>query len=560
MTRPDAVPSRAWWRRLLRWTLQRAWVHALLLLAVALFLYPLLWMALTSVKTDEELAELSPMPSLPAFRAASPYVREARGPEQPAGVPDAVWARLGPELELEAGSFVLPLLPDVVGVEHGEWARASGMALARTVAARLPEGAWRDEATALEVFQGSLMTDMAREAVRERLARFEIQGITLRTDDARIVRLAGGPSLASTLVVASGEATLLPTDSGTRVAYRFDDGRVPLELTMPVTLPEGVAPDRLHKLMVSIRSDDSWHRLSAELVLGGVRYRAIEHAPLAMHREIAVTFQPPSFDDQTYKARTWQRMERVPADASLGNRLVLRLEPSSTARALYEKAAANYRRAFRSVPFWTYLGNSLALVALTVIGSLFSSAFVGYAFARLRWPGRSIALVVLLATMMLPPQVTMVPTFLVFRELGWYNTLNPLWIGAWLGNAFFIFLMIQHLKTIPKELEEAARIDGLNTLQTWWYIIVPQLKPILAAIAIMSFLGAWNEFLGPLVYLRDQSRFPLSLGLFGMKVDTGSDFSMMMAANLLMTLPAILVFFCFQRYFIQGLTVTGMKG
>jgi ABC-type glycerol-3-phosphate transport system permease component len=237
----------------------------------------------------------------------------------------------------------------------------------------------------------------------------------------------------------------------------------------------------------------------------------------------------------------------------------IRIEPSSTVRGLYEKAARNYARAFQSVPFWTYVGNSVLLVALVVVGSLFSSAFVAYAFARLNWPGRSAALIVLLSTMMLPGQVTMIPSFLIFRELGWYNTLNPLWIGAWLGNAFFIFLMIQQLKTVPKELEEAARIDGLNALRIWWYIIVPQVRPILAAISIMSFLGAWNEFMGPLIYLRDQSRFPLGLGLFGMRVDQGGDFGMMMAGNLLMTLPAILVFFFFQRYFIQGMTVTGMK-
>jgi len=151
-------------------------------------------------------------------------------------------------------------------------------------------------------------------------------------------------------------------------------------------------------------------------------------------------------------------------------------------------------------------------------------------------------------------------SFLVWRGLGWYNTLNPLWVPAWFGSAFFIFLMIQHMKTIPRELEEAARIDGLGIVQTWWYVIVPQLKPTLAAIAIMSFLGAWNEFMGPLIYLRDQARFPLSLGLFGMRLDQGADWSMLMAANMLMTLPSIVVFFGFQRYFIEGLTVTGIKG
>jgi multiple sugar transport system permease protein len=272
-------------------------------------------------------------------------------------------------------------------------------------------------------------------------------------------------------------------------------------------------------------------------------------------------FQPPTFDDTTMRARTWVPLKADgPSERARNARLEVVLEPSSTLGAVFAKIANNYRRAFDSVPFVRYVGNSLLLVVLSMIGFLFSSAFVGYAFARLSWPGRSVALVLLLSTMMVPPQVTMIPSFLIWRGIGWYDTLYPLWVPAWFGSAFFIFLMVQHMKTIPKELEEAARIDGLGIVATWWYIIVPQLKPTLAAIAIMSFLGTWNEFMGPLVYLRDQAKFPLSLGLFGMRVDQGADWSMLMAANMLMTLPSVLVFFGFQRYFIEGMTVTGMKG
>jgi len=275
----------------------------------------------------------------------------------------------------------------------------------------------------------------------------------------------------------------------------------------------------------------------------------------------SMSFQPPTFDDTTVRARTWVPMRADGAsDRTRNARLTLVLSPSSTFRAVTAKVQRNYLRAFDSVPFFQYVGNSLLLVGLTIAGALFSSAFVAYAFARLAWPGRGLALVLLLSTMMVPSQVTMIPSFLIWRRLGWYNTLNPLWVPAWFGSAFFIFLMIQHMKTIPRELEEAARIDGLGIVQTWWYVIVPQLKPTLAAIAIMSFLGAWNEFMGPLIYLRDQSKFPLSLGLFGMRLDSGADWSMLMAANMLMTLPSIVVFFGFQRYFIEGLTVSGMKG
>jgi multiple sugar transport system permease protein len=314
-------------------------------------------------------------------------------------------------------------------------------------------------------------------------------------------------------------------------------------------------------VFVAFRPDDSWHGLTATLDVGGTHWTSTRTTYLAQNRALSVSFQPPSFDDTTLRARTWVLLQDSgPSPRKRDARLELTLAPSSTATAMFAKVTRNYRRAFDSVPFLQYVGNSVLLVALSMAGFLFSSAFVAYAFARLSWPGRSVALVLLLSTMMIPSQVTMVPSFLVWKRLGWYDTLNPLWVPAWFGSAFFIFLMIQHMKTIPKELEEAARIDGLGIIKTWWYVIVPQLRPTLAAIAIMSFMGTWNEFMGPLIYLRDQTKFPLSLGLFGMRVDQAADWSMLMAANMLMTIPSIIVFFAFQRYFIEGMTATGMKG
>jgi multiple sugar transport system permease protein len=250
-----------------------------------------------------------------------------------------------------------------------------------------------------------------------------------------------------------------------------------------------------------------------------------------------------------------------PSDATLR----LTITPSSALQANWGKIIRNYGRAFKAVPFWCYIGNSIMLVALCTLGSLFSASFVAYAFARLNWPGRSVAFMLLLSTMMLPHQVTMIPGFMIWRAVHWYNTLNPLWVPAFFGSAFFIFLMTQHMRTIPKELEEAARIDGLNALQSWYYIILPNVTPTLAAIAILSFMGSWNEFMGPLIYLRDQTKFPLSLGLYGLgllRLDSGADYSwsVVMAGNMLMTIPVIVVFFLFQRYFVQGMTMTGMKG
>jgi ABC-type glycerol-3-phosphate transport system permease component len=164
--------------------------------------------------------------------------------------------------------------------------------------------------------------------------------------------------------------------------------------------------------------------------------------------------------------------------------------------------------------------------------------------------------------MMLPAQVTMIPVFLIFRSMGWYNTLMPLWVPAFFagaGGAFFIFLLRQFMKAVPRELEEAALIDGCTWFGIYWRIMLPLLRPALAAVAIFTFMGVWNEFMGPLIYLSDQRLYPLSLGLFNFRSQFGSDYGMLMAASTAITLPVIAVFFLAQRYFIQGVTLTGLK-
>jgi multiple sugar transport system permease protein len=162
--------------------------------------------------------------------------------------------------------------------------------------------------------------------------------------------------------------------------------------------------------------------------------------------------------------------------------------------------------------------------------------------------------------MMIPGQVTMIPNFLIIRSLGWYNTLYPLWVGSFFSSAFNVFLLRQFLKGIPRDLEDAAKIDGCGFWRVYWHIMLPLIKPTLAAIAIFTFMGAWNDFMGPLIYLTDQRLYPLALGLYAFNVSAGGSIGMMMAGSLLMTAPVIAIFFFAQKYFIQGITLTGMKG
>ncbi|HEX3697834.1 MAG TPA: ABC transporter permease subunit [Polyangia bacterium] len=547
-----------------RWVAARGWIHVLLITLVLGCLYPLVWMFLTSIKTDEELGDSNMAPTFPAFRGQSPYVRDDVTVRKPDDVAAGRFAAALPLLRQAARTLVAANLPDDVpaSIDRGRWVDSAASALTSRALAQLPNQAWDETPARLAARFGERLTpEAARQALSDQLSRLELSALTLRTLDGRLFKLAGG-SDSGGWQLGADNAGFAPSGNAVRLNYQFrSPSDQPIVVAYDFALPPGVDPSDIHKLFLSLRPDDSWHGLTATLDVGGTHWKSTRTTYLAQNRPLSISFQPPTFDDTTVRARTWVPLRAAGSSPRIRQaRLELSLTPSSTFTATLAKVERNYLRAFDSVPFLQYVGNSLLLVVLSTLGFLFSSAFVAYAFARLSWPGRSVALVLLLATMMIPSQVTMVPSFLVWRRLGWYDTLNPLWLPSWFGSAFFIFLMIQHMKTIPRELEEAARIDGLGIVKTWWFVIVPQLRPTLAAIAIMSFLGTWNEFMGPLIYLRDQTKFPLSLGLFGMRIDQGADWSMLMAANMLMTLPSVIVFFAFQRYFIEGMTVTGMKG
>lgn len=220
----------------------------------------------------------------------------------------------------------------------------------------------------------------------------------------------------------------------------------------------------------------------------------------------------------------------------------------------------NYPDALKAVPFAVYLQNTLLLCVLNVIGAVISSAVVAYGFARIRFRGREPLFLLLLATMALPGQVTMIPTFALYKALGWYGTFLPLIVPAFFGNAFFIFLMRQFFMTLPEELAEAARIEGASEWDIFWRIVLPLSKPVMATCALFQFLGSWNDFFGPLLYLNDPSKYTLAYGMQQFMSSYGGNYAQLMAATTLFTLPIILLFFLAQKTFIQGIATTGSKG
>ena len=221
----------------------------------------------------------------------------------------------------------------------------------------------------------------------------------------------------------------------------------------------------------------------------------------------------------------------------------------------------NYPKVFRTIPFFTFLKNSVFVTTVAVLGELISASMVAYSFARLRFPGRNILFLVVLATMMIPYPVTMVPTFIIFRLLGLVGTYAPLVLPPFFGPAFSIFMLRQFFLTINPELDEAAKIDGANEFTIYWRIMLPLSKPALATIAIFSFMANWNDFMSPLIYLSKTEMFTLALGINYLRsFRGGGDLSLQMAASVMFMIPCIVLYFIAQRNIVQGIVTTGLKG
>jgi multiple sugar transport system permease protein len=259
-----------------------------------------------------------------------------------------------------------------------------------------------------------------------------------------------------------------------------------------------------------------------------------------------------------------KRVKVLPGQPDAGKTFVLPLSKLTKIRAFAPKWK-NYSDALDFLPKETHKGllyvwNTVYITMLSILGTILSSSLVAYSFARLKWPGRDQLFVVLLATMMLPGAVTMIPVFLIFRYLGWIDTLRPLWIPSFFGGAFSVFLLRQFFMTIPNDLEDAAKIDGCTYFGIYWRIMLPLIKPALAALTIMTFMGSWNNFMGPLIYINSPEKMTLAYGLQLFQGAHSSEYGLLMAASTLVMLPVLLTFFFTQRYFIQGITLTGIKG
>jgi multiple sugar transport system permease protein len=235
----------------------------------------------------------------------------------------------------------------------------------------------------------------------------------------------------------------------------------------------------------------------------------------------------------------------------------------SPPKSLADARFSNYPRALSPdrMNFWPALANTTVITTLTVLGQIISCSLVGFGFARFHFRGRAVLFMVMLSTMMLPAQVTMIPVFVLFRSLHMIDSFWPLIIPAWLASPFFVFMFRQFFAQIPEELIEAARIDGASNWRVYWQLMLPLSGPVIAIVAIYTFLGAWNDFMNPLIYLNSPENRTLALALNSFKGQYGTkDAHLLMAASVVTMLPCVVLFFAAQKYFVQSVAMTGLKG
>lgn len=547
-------------------TQSRFALHACLFVGSAIFLVPFLWLLLTAMKEDEELVpeRLRILPSPPEPRAASPYVDHHYFGEMacPEDLDGARWESLQGRIRAVlreriedadvAGSLPVDHAAAVPSIMNGAWVELLGV---------LPDTLWgEDDATIMAgVRAAAAEPERLKKSFDKIYRRVGISSPTIRKLD--FVEYAPGSQWA----VAEGALVLAESFEGAEptvrdLHYRFDASDSAM-LQTRFTLPFDVAD--IKQISIPVRADRSCHRLRVAVHMKGKRYEADEDFVLVGSRWSEVTFQEPSADDDKPMQKNWTLIRAVSDAKGLAPNEVLveaTLVRSGPLRAWWGKLSANFVLVFKQVPFDRYLWVSIFLACANITLTILSSSIVAYAFARMEWPGKKLFFVLLLSTLMIPAQVTMIPQFIIFKTLGWYNTLLPLWVPAMFGNAFFIFLLVQAMKGIPQDLTDAAKIDGCGFLRTYWNVILPNVRPALAAVAIFTFMGSWNNFMGPLIYVNDQRLYNLALGLFSFQLQSGGSFSLLMAGSLIMVAPVLVIFFLAQRYFIQGVVMSGVKG
>ena len=547
-----------------------------LLLVGAAFctMIPLLWLLTSSFKTANEIfaVPIQWFPSFPPRVASSPYIVEDAYPkiEKPMVVDETVWEGL--QTELTQAIWTKAETHIAANTQLSNYVPSEQLQM------EIIEGLWQQLVTTLpdEVWRGttaSVVTAVQNAAIPEMVDTTwgsvyrEVAIGTLQIEDIDFNRT----QIASVDWEAKAGTRIRPsedTQTAASLSYDFEDGNT---TNMTATVASPIPIDQIRRITLPVRGDASYHRLSLTVSVpnksgNGVTYQPTRPFVLesALWKDVVwrlhgipgelesshITMHPVETDDAA----------RSIVKAGTENQLFLQLsihQPSYPS-IVWDKLTSNYRNLWKTVPYNRYFINSVFIATASTLLTLFFCSLGGYAFAKYRFRGQKILFGILLASMMVPFQVLLVPLFGLMYDIGWLNSYKAIIIPFSVG-AFGVFLMRQFIVTIPSELLDAARIDGCSEFGIYYRIVLPIIKPALGALTIYSFLGSWNGYLWPLIILRDEAKYTLPIGLANLVGIYRQDYGMLMAGTLLSLMPIVILFLAMQREFVQGITLGGVK-
>ena len=549
-----------------------------LLLVAAAFctMVPLLWLLTSSFKTANEIfaVPIQWFPSFPPRVTSSPYIVKNAYPkiEKPMAVDKTVWETLQPELTqaiwMETQTHIAAN------------AQLSNYVPSEELQTEITEGLWQQLVTSLpdEVWNGtkaSIVTAVQDTIIPEAIDTIwsavyrEVALGTLQIEDLDFKRTPIED--VAWKVTAGTGARIRPSADTQTVASLSYDFREGSTRYITATIPTPVPIDRIRRITLPIRGDASYHRLSLAVSVpnksgNGVTYQPTRPFVLesalwrdAVWRLHGIPGELESSHITMHQVETETTVEST-SDTQTGNLLFLQLsihQPPYLS-IVWDKLTANYRNLWKTVPYSRYFINSVFIATASTLLTLFFCSLGGYAFAKYQFRGQKVLFGILLASMMVPFQVLLVPLFGLMYDIGWLNSYKAIVIPFSVG-AFGIFLMRQFIVTIPSELLDAARIDGCSEFGIYYRIVLPIIKPALGALTIYSFLGSWNGYLWPLIILRDEAKYTLPIGLANLVGIYRQDYGMLMAGTLLSLMPIVILFLAMQREFVQGITLGSVK-
>ena len=543
-----------------------------LLLVGAAFctMIPMLWLLTSSFKTASEIfaVPIQWFPSFPPRVVSSPYIVENAYPkiEKPMAVDETVWETLQPELtqaiwektqtHIAANGQISNYVPSEelqTEITEGLW---------QQLVASLPDEVWNGTTASIVTAVQNAIIPEAVDTIWSSVYR-EVAVGTLQIEDIDFnrtpIKVVDWETKAGTRIRPSDDA-----QTAASLSYDFQDNNTTY---MTATVASPIPIDRIRRITLPVRGDASYHRLSLAVSVGnGTTYQPTRPFVLesALWKDAVWRLHgiPGELESSHITMQHVETSHTVQSTIEMGadNQLFLQLSLHQPAylSIVWDKFTSNYRNLWKTVPYSRYFVNSVFIATASTLLTLFFCSLGGYAFAKYQFRGQKILFGILLASMMVPFQVLLVPLFGLMYDIGWLNSYKAIIIPFSVG-AFGVFLMRQFIVTIPSELLDAARIDGCSEFGIYYRIVLPIIKPALGALTIYSFLGSWNGYLWPLIILRDEVKYTLPIGLANLVGIYRQDYGMLMAGTLLSLMPIVILFLAMQREFVQGITLGSVK-